>query len=72
MPDRTACKYCGKIGLVRRERVLKGGRASDAFYCGACNRSWQQLAAGAPSHDDAHHDRSGDSARRRRSGYAPS
>jgi hypothetical protein len=52
MTDRTACKYCGKTGFVRRERVVKGGRASDAYYCGACNRSWEQLAAGAPSHDD--------------------
>jgi hypothetical protein len=30
MPERTACKYCGKTGFVRLERVLKGGRASDA------------------------------------------
>lgn len=53
MPDRIACKYCGKVGLVRRERVLKGGRASDAFYCGACNRSWEQRASVAQSRDDA-------------------
>jgi hypothetical protein len=62
MADPTACKYCGKTGFVRLERVLKGGRASDAFYCGACNRSWEQLAAG--TRDDADHRSSDDSARR--------
>ena len=40
MPDRTACKFCGKVGLIRRERVIKGGRSIESFYCGACNRSW--------------------------------
>jgi len=42
MPDRTACKYCGKIGFVRREHVIKGGRTMASFYCGSCNRSWEQ------------------------------
>jgi hypothetical protein len=64
MPDRTACKYCGKTGFVRLERVLKGGRASDAFYCGACNRSWEQLAAGSQARDAADHSTRDDSARR--------
>ena len=41
MPDRTACKFCGKVGFVRRERVIKGGRSIESFYCGACNRSWE-------------------------------
>jgi hypothetical protein len=41
MPDRTPCTYCGKIGLVRRENVVKGERTTTAFYCGACNRSWE-------------------------------
>jgi len=40
MPDRTPCKFCGKVGLIRRERVIKGGRSSESFYCGSCNRSW--------------------------------
>ena len=41
MPDRTPCPHCGKIGFVRREHVIKGGQAATAFYCGACNRSWE-------------------------------
>ena len=41
MPDRTVCVHCGKIGFVRREHVIKSGNAMTAFYCGACNRSWQ-------------------------------
>jgi len=40
VPDRTLCQFCGKVGFVRRERVLKGGRSIESFYCGSCNRSW--------------------------------
>lgn len=57
MPDRTACKYCGKTGFVRRERILKGGRVSDAFYCGACNRSWEQFTPRPQSRSDNRHDK---------------
>ena len=42
MPDRTPCKYCAKVGFVRRERVVKAERSIIAFYCGSCNRSWEQ------------------------------
>jgi len=42
MPDRTPCKYCGKVGFVRREHVLTAGRSITSFYCGSCNRSWEQ------------------------------
>jgi len=41
MPDRTPCIHCGKAGFVRREYVIKAGKAVTAFYCGACNRSWE-------------------------------
>jgi hypothetical protein len=41
MPDRTVCPHCLKVGFIRREYVLQGGRAMTAFYCGACNRSWK-------------------------------
>ena len=41
MPDRTACKFCGKVGFVRRENIIKAGRTITAFYCGACNRLWE-------------------------------
>jgi hypothetical protein len=47
MPDRTACKFCGKVGFVRHERVIKGGRVIETFYCGACNRSWEETEEGA-------------------------
>jgi hypothetical protein len=41
MPDRIACKFCAKVGFVRRERVIKGRRSIESFYCGACNRAWK-------------------------------
>jgi transcription elongation factor Elf1 len=41
MPDRTACIHCGKTGFVRREHVIQARKAFTAFYCGACNRSWE-------------------------------
>ena len=41
MPDRIECKYCGKTGFVRRERVIKAEHAIAVYYCGACNRSWE-------------------------------
>jgi hypothetical protein len=53
MPDRTACKYCGKTGFVRRERVLKGGSSVEAFYCGACDRSWEVHAHETQAEDAA-------------------
>jgi len=52
MPDRTACKYCGKVGFVRRENVLKADRKIASFYCGACNRSWEEAEEGG-GRDDA-------------------
>jgi hypothetical protein len=51
MPDRTACKYCGKVGFVRRERVVKAERATTAFYCGSCNRSWEEAEEGRAADD---------------------
>lgn len=53
MPDRTPCKYCGKVGFVRCEHVLKGAWAIDAFYCGACDRSWEVRAQQAHAQDTA-------------------
>jgi hypothetical protein len=41
MPDRILCIHCGKTGFVRREHIIQAGKAITAFYCGACNRSWQ-------------------------------
>ena len=46
MPDRTKCPWCDKIGLVRYENVIKGGKAERRFYCGSCNRSWSVTEEG--------------------------
>jgi len=46
MPDRTPCKYCGKVGFVRRENVIKAARSITAFYCGSCNRNWEEAEEG--------------------------
>jgi transcription elongation factor Elf1 len=43
MTDRMPCRRCGKIGLVRQERVIDHGRSAALFYCGACNQRWQVL-----------------------------
>jgi len=51
MPDRTPCKHCGRIGFVRREHVIKAGQAIDTFYCGSCDRSWEQSEEGAAGSD---------------------
>lgn len=48
MPDRTPCIHCGKVGLVRRERIIQAENVMIAFYCGACNRSWQIEDSGKP------------------------
>ena len=53
MPDRIPCKYCGKVGFIRREHVLKGARAVDTFYCGACDRSWEVHAQQAQGQNSA-------------------
>ena len=40
MPEKTECPRCLKVGFVRYENVIKGGRAERHFYCGFCNHSW--------------------------------
>jgi len=57
MPDRTQCIHCGKAGFVRLEHVIKAGKAITAFYCGACNRSWEVIEeeerdSAAPRNED--------------------
>jgi len=47
MPDRTPCKYCGKVGFVRREQVIKAARSITSFYCGSCNRTWEESEEGS-------------------------
>jgi hypothetical protein len=41
MPDKTPCIHCRKIGLVRREHVVKGAYGAIEYYCGACDHSWR-------------------------------
>lgn len=40
MPAKTQCRRCEKVGFVRFENVIRGGRAERHYYCGACNHSW--------------------------------
>jgi len=40
--DKTTCLYCGRVGLVRFEVVVKGHDAALTFYCGYCERTWQE------------------------------
>jgi hypothetical protein len=40
MPAKTQCRRCEKVGFVRFEHVIRGGRAERHYYCGACNHSW--------------------------------
>ena len=45
MPD-TICSRCGRIGLVRKERIIKGGDSRVGYYCGACHHTWEADEAG--------------------------
>jgi len=40
--DKTPCLHCRRVGLVRFEVVVKGREAVLTFYCGYCERTWQQ------------------------------
>ena len=45
MPDKTVCPNCQRIGLVRQERIIKGGSTSVAYYCGHCDHTWTLMEA---------------------------
>jgi hypothetical protein len=45
----TPCQNCGKIGLVRTERVIKGNTFTKWFYCGACEHQWAVADAPNPA-----------------------
>jgi hypothetical protein len=51
MPARITCPRCGKAGLVRIERVIRGSTSFTEFFCGQCLHHWTRpdLPAG---HDD--------------------
>jgi len=38
--DQTRCPRCGRVGFVRRERIIKGDSSTLAYYCGACDHGW--------------------------------
>ena len=38
--DDIACLRCKRVGLVRRERVIKADRALTDHYCGSCEAFW--------------------------------
>jgi hypothetical protein len=40
--DKTPCLHCGRVGLIRYEVVVKGWETSLTFYCGYCEKTWQQ------------------------------
>ena len=40
MPDKTQCARCKKVGFVRFETIVERGRSRRAYYCGACDYSW--------------------------------
>jgi hypothetical protein len=37
------CRKCGRVGLVRKERVITGREGKEVFYCGACEFEWQEV-----------------------------
>jgi len=40
MPLQTPCPRCHRIGFVRFEHVIKGGRTERHYYCGGCEHTW--------------------------------
>lgn len=48
VPDKTRCPRCRKVGFVRLENVIKGGRAERHYYCGSCNHDWQVVEESGP------------------------
>jgi predicted RNA-binding Zn-ribbon protein involved in translation (DUF1610 family) len=41
MPFQTACPRCGKIGLVRFERIMTGASVTRHYDCGYCDYHWE-------------------------------
>jgi hypothetical protein len=41
MPALTPCIWCGNVGMVRSEHVIRGSKADVVFTCGQCERSWR-------------------------------
>jgi hypothetical protein len=52
MPNRN-CRHCGKAGLVRTERIIKGPDATTLFFCGGCNLEWEERDAPSSAAPDS-------------------
>jgi predicted RNA-binding Zn-ribbon protein involved in translation (DUF1610 family) len=46
VPGKTTCPHCGKVGLVRVEHVIHGGKSYNSFECTDCMHQWQALETG--------------------------
>jgi hypothetical protein len=57
--DKTACRYCHRVGFIRAETVIKGGTSHKSFYCGSCNKTWEINQDGHPQ-DNPHERRADD------------
>jgi transcription elongation factor Elf1 len=42
MTARRSCPRCGKVGVVRAERVIKAGHGVTELACGACEHTWTE------------------------------
>jgi hypothetical protein len=40
MTEQPSCIFCGRVGFVRIEHVVRGAVSSNDYYCGGCNRAW--------------------------------
>ena len=36
----VACPNCTKVGLARMDHVIRGAKATLAYYCGYCGHQW--------------------------------
>ena len=51
MPDKTPCRRCARVGYIRTETVVKGGKSIQTFYCGLCDSTWEVAEDGTASDD---------------------
>ena len=47
MSHNMPCERCQRVGLVRVERIITGKMVTLAYFCGACEHSWQMAALDA-------------------------
>lgn len=43
MPNRK-CPHCGREGFVRYEHIITAAFSARHFYCGACERTWEEVS----------------------------